>query len=168
MKINVCARAPYLRPGWVKKGLRYLIEAIPDAIEKHPGAHLTIAGLGPEEPALRRQAESLACQKIKFLGAVPQEELPGLYRRAGVFVAPFVEAAGGDQEGLGLLTVEAVGCGWEVVVSDLPAAGDVIGELRMKTPPADTATLAARILEMLQMPAEDRQRLANRAGRSFH
>ena len=42
-----------------KKGLRYVIEAIPVIIEKHPGAHLNIAGFGPEEPALRRQAESL-------------------------------------------------------------------------------------------------------------
>ena len=80
-----------------------------------------------------------------------------------MFVVPFVEAAGGDQEGLGLVTAEAVGCSCEVVVSDLPAVGDVIQEPRIKTPPADSATLAARILEMLQMPAVDRKRLAKRA-----
>ena len=146
-----------------KKGLRYLLEALPAIVQAHPAAHLTIAGYGPEQPNLEAQADALGISDcVNFLGAVPQNHLPALYRRAAVFVAPFVEARGGDQEGLGLVTVEAIGCGCPVIVSDLPAVGDVIAEPRMKTPPADSVALAARTSETLQMAAEDRQRLAKR------
>ena len=40
-------------------------------------------------------------------------------------MAPFVKAADGDQEGLGLVVVEALGCGCPVVLSDLPACRDI-------------------------------------------
>lgn len=147
-----------------KKGLRYLVEALPAILENHPDAHLTVVGFGPEEAPLRQQAAALGLEdKVNFLGAVSQDRLPDLYRRAAVFIGPFVEAADGDQEGLGLVTVEAVGCGCPVVVSDLPAVRDVIEEPPMKVPPANSSALAERVLEMLQMPAEERQRMAEHA-----
>ena len=121
-----------------KKGVRYLLEALPKIIEAHPDAYLTIAGFGPEESALRRQAESLGIREhVHFLGAVPQERLPALYRRAAVFVAPFVATASGDQEGLGLVTVEAVGCGCPVIVSDLPAVCDVVSVPERRASPGN-------------------------------
>lgn len=109
-----------------KKGLRHLIDAMPQILEARPSAFLTVAGFGPEEAERRQQVERLRLQeKVRFLGAVSQAQLPSLYRRAAVFVAPFVEAASGDREGLGLVTVEAAGCGCPVVVSDLPAVKQV-------------------------------------------
>lgn len=104
-----------------KKGLRHLLDAMPTILHAHPSAYLTVVGFGPEETALRSQVTRLGLQhKVRFLGALEQAELPDLYRRAAMFVAPFVQAASGDQEGLGLVAVEAAGCGCPVVVSDLP------------------------------------------------
>lgn len=109
-----------------KKGLRYLIAAMPEVLSRHPDAHLTIAGFGPEMQERLAQVRSLSIEdKVTFLGALPQNELPGLYRRAGLFVAPFVQATNGDQDGLGLVLVEALGCGCPVLVSDIPASQDV-------------------------------------------
>ena len=109
-----------------KKGLRYLIAALPEIIAHHPSAFLTVVGFGPEADERRAQAEALEIShKVNFLGALTQAELPALYRRAAVFVAPFVRAESGDQEGLGLVLVEALGCGCPVVVSDLPASRDI-------------------------------------------
>ncbi len=118
-----------------KKGLRHLLAALPEIIANHPSAFLTVVGFGPEERERRAQAEDLSiAHKVHFLGALPQAELPALYQRAAVFVAPFVQASSGDQEGLGLVLVEALGCGCPVVLSDLPASRDVVGNISAAIP----------------------------------
>jgi len=155
-----------------KKGLRYLLEALPQIIDAHPDAYLTIAGFGPEEAALRRQSKALGIEEhVNFLGAVPQERLPALYRRAAVFVAPFVEAAGGDREGLGLVTVEAIGCGCPLIVSDMPAVRDVVADPGRRAVPADSTDLARKIIRLLATPPVDRKltddKLRERAIKQF-
>jgi glycosyltransferase involved in cell wall biosynthesis len=146
-----------------KKGLRYLLEAMPKVLEKHPRAFLTIAGFGPDELPLRRKAYSLGVsERVQFLGAVTPSRLPDLYRRATLFVAPFVEAKGGDQEGLGLVTVEAIGCGCPVIVSDLPAVADVIEDASLRVRPADRGALASTIIAQMNCDANDLRSKADR------
>ena len=137
-----------------KKGLRVLLDALPRIIEQRPEVTLTVDGFGPEAEALRLQAQRLGiADRVTFLGAVSQAELPALYRRAAVFVAPFVQASSGDQEGLGLVLVEALACGCTVVASDLPAVRDVSSlpdvPLRLVVPD-DPDALAACVLQTLQ------------------
>lgn len=138
-----------------KKGLRYLIEALPHILQQRPNVRLTIAGFGPELSLCKQQVEKLNLSAhVDFIGAVPQADLPSLYRRAAVFVAPFIQAASGDQEGLGLVVLEALGCGCPAVISDLPATRE-FGEIRglCRTPPANIEMLAQTILDQLQNPA---------------
>lgn len=139
-----------------KKGLCYLIAALPLVLQRAPEAVLTIAGFGPEEQALREQVrEAGLTEKVRFLGAVSQDQLPVLYRRAAVFVAPFVRADSGDEEGLGLVVAEAAGCHCPVVVGDVPAAHELLGawpELRVD--PRDLHALAGRIVARLEGGAE--------------
>ncbi|MGH8040550.1 MAG: glycosyltransferase [Rudaea sp.] len=135
-----------------KKGLAYLIDAMPAILARFPRAHLSVAGFGPERDALCAQVRHLVLDdKVRFLGAVSQPELPALYRRAGVFVAPFVQAASGDQEGLGLVLVEALGCGCALVVSDLPATRDVLGGRagNIHVPAGNSAALADAVIRVL-------------------
>lgn len=132
-----------------KKGLRYLLEALPAVLQERPDVMLTIAGFGPDEASLQAQARDLGLQHaVHFVGAVPQQGLPDLYRRAALFVAPFVAAQSGDQEGLGLVLVEAIGCGCPVLAGDVPAVGDVVAE-NWRIDVRDTRAFAARILQML-------------------
>lgn len=141
-----------------KKGLRHLIAAMPRMLRQRPGLGLRVAGFGPEEAALRAQADELGLgSSVQFLGPIPQTELPALYRRASLFVAPFVEAASGDQEGLGLVMIEAAGCGCPVIASDLPAVRDVLDE---RVPPGDPDALAAGILAFLEQDGDARRRKA--------
>lgn len=139
-----------------KKGVRHLLRAMPAVAAAWPEASLTVAGFGPEEPALRRLAEELGLgARVRFLGGVPQSALPDLYRRAAVVAAPFVRAASGDVEGFGLVVAEAIGCGAPVVVGDVPAVRDVLGP-RSGLPVVDAADperLAAAILSVLADPA---------------
>ncbi len=140
-----------------KKGLRHLLDAMPRVLQSCPDARLTIAGFGPEGAARAAQARRLGIEgRIRFLGAVSQRDLPALYRRAAVFVAPFVEAASGDQEGLGLVVVEAIACGCPVVASDLPAVDQVLGgdERAVRVPAADPDALAEALIAMLSRPPE--------------
>ena len=110
-----------------KKGLCYLLSALPEILKYQPNVYLTIIGFGPEEHALKAQAKRLDIgDKVHFIGPVTQDKLSKHYQSAAVFVAPFIEAKSGDQEGLGLVLVEAISCGCPIVVSDIPACRDVI------------------------------------------
>ncbi|HEY5802380.1 MAG TPA: glycosyltransferase [Lysobacter sp.] len=135
-----------------KKGLRHLLSAMPMILSACPDTVLSIVGFGPEEAALREQVRSLGLQdQVKFKGPVTQSGLPALYRGAAVFVAPFVRAESGDQEGLGLVLVEALGCGCPAVVSDLPATKEVLpgSSQPLRVTPADAEALGRAVIELL-------------------
>lgn len=135
-----------------KKGLRYLIDAMPEILSRVPDAKLVIVGFGPEYDERRQQATCLGIDHaMQFMGAVPQAELPSLYRTASVFVAPFVEAEGGDREGLGLVLVEAAACGCPVVVGDVPAVHDVFEEKEACfVTPREPAAIADAVVSVLE------------------
>lgn len=135
-----------------KKGLRHLINSMPAILRAHPSAYLTVVGFGPEEAERRAQVERLGLQgNIHFAGAMPQMDLPARYRRAAVFVAPFVEASSGDQDGLGLVSLEAAGCGCPIVVSDLPTTRDVMPEGAgcIRVVSSNSSALAEAVLDVL-------------------
>jgi glycosyltransferase involved in cell wall biosynthesis len=69
-----------------------------------------------------------------------------------------VEAEGGDQEGLGLVTVEAIGCGCPVIVSDLPAVADVIQDASLRVKPADLDGLSSAIIFQMGRDRDDLRR----------
>ncbi len=86
-----------------------------------------IAGRGPYEPALRKLAADLGIEAhVRWLGFVPEEELPQVYRASDLFVlctrdAPRERAV----EGFGLVFIEAQSCGTPVVgtrTGGIPAA----------------------------------------------
>lgn len=107
-----------------KKGLIYLVDALSIVKKRYPAAHLFIAGRGPEEEENKireRILNSNLTDSVVWLGSVPQANLPLLYREAAVFVAPFIVAASGDQEGLGLVALEAIGCQCPVVLGKVAA-----------------------------------------------
>lgn len=138
-----------------KKGVIHLLDAMPAVLERIPEARLDIVGFGPEQATLMARAQALGLSdRVGFLGAVPQAELPGHYRRAAVFAAPFIEAPGGDQEGLGLVVAEAIGCLCPVVVGDVPAVHDVVDpDSATIVPQADPAALADALVSVLLDPS---------------
>jgi len=141
-----------------KKGLRDLIDALPTVLEQYPRARLTIAGFGPELHERKRQVEQLGISSnVKFIGAVTQSDLPALYRRAALFVAPFVQARSGDREGLGLVMVEALGCGCPVVTTRTPSVREVFsGWPRFLAEPGSPSSLATQIAMVFADPAAAR------------
>lgn len=139
-----------------KKGLTHLIQALPQIAARCPQVMLSIVGAGPEGEHLQQQVRGLGIERhVRFLGALPQTELPGHYRRATLFVAPFVEAASGDQEGLGLVVAEAMACGCPAIVGDVQAVRDLVNAQTGRVVSApDHAALAQCIVGLLSDPAE--------------
>ena len=132
-----------------KKGVQYLIMAMPEILKKHPQAMLAIAGDGPERESLRRQAAVLGMGKhVRFHGALENAALRELYGNAAIFVSPSLA------EGFGLALVEASGCGCPVITTDLAAIRDIVidGVTGLICRRADSADLAAKICFLLEHP----------------
>ena len=141
-----------------KKGVGHLLDAWVQVLAQRPDARLDIVGFGPLEAQLKARCEALGISgSVRFVGPLPQDALPGKYRRAAVFVAPFIVAADGDQEGLGLVLVEAAGCGCPVVAGDVPAVRDVLGGSNAGTIVAadNPGALSRAILDAMQGGAID-------------
>lgn len=151
-----------------KKGVKTLIEAIAYLKAEYPALRLRIVGDGPEKPSLLNLAAELNVgQQIDFIGAKPNKLVPAYYRSARIVIVPSVVASDGDQEGLGLVAVEALGCGCATIVSDLPALRDVVtdGETGLVFQSGSSSDLAEKIKRLL---ADDAllERLA-RDGRNY-
>jgi glycosyltransferase involved in cell wall biosynthesis len=137
-----------------KKGVATLVTAIHLLKTDFPGLHLTIVGDGPEKAALEKLAAELgAGAHIDFAGSQPNEIVPQYYQSAGIAVVPSVIAADGDQEGLGLVAVEALGCGCVTIVSDLPALRDVVSDGENGL--VFRATIASDLAEKIRHLLED-------------
>jgi glycosyltransferase involved in cell wall biosynthesis len=143
-----------------KKGLQYLIEALPLVLEKNPHAVLRIVGDGPEkDKILDRILELGIGDHVEFLGAVANEALTEIYHASDVIVFPSVVAGDGDREGFGLVLVEALGCECATVVTDLPAMRDIIvnGVSALVVPEKNAGLIAEKINLLLN---DDNLRLA--------
>lgn len=137
-----------------KKGVSYLLDAMPKVLEENPKAKLMIIGTGPLEEKLKEQTKKLGIEKnIIFMGAIQNKELPKYYATADVFVGPSIKDEGGDTEGLGLTLVEAGMCGCWLVGSDVGGISDIIkdGENGFLVKEKDTEDLAKKIISSLKL-----------------
>lgn len=139
-----------------KKGVQHLLEAMKLLLERVPDARLLVAGHGPLEEVLRARCTSLGLDEhVSFLGSYTLPRLPDILRRGDVAVLPFDTASDGDQEGLGLTVVEAMGCGLPVVAGDVPAVHDMIehGRTGLLVKASDHQALCDEIAGLLEDPA---------------
>ena len=108
----------------------------PDAARPRGGYALAI---GTREP--RKNLETLASLGVRLVDYVSDEELPGLYRGADVFVFP------SRFEGFGMPVVEAMACGTPVVCSSHPSLDDAAGDAAIRVDPESPEAIAAGIDE---------------------
>ena len=101
-----------------KKGVKYLIEAMPEVIKKNPKTKLMIVGTGELEKELKDLTEKINMKdKVIFTGAIPNSELPKYYATADIFIAPSIVANDGDREGLPVTLMEASASGTSIIAS---------------------------------------------------
>lgn len=84
---------------------------------------------------------------VRFLGKVPDAELPLLIAGAQLFVYPSL------YEGFGLPVLEALACGVPVVASNSSSLPEVLGDAGLYCDPLEAASIAQRMAHVLGDPA---------------
>lgn len=144
-----------------RKGLPYLLNAYGDLIKSGiDNIQLKLTGEGKETENLRRLVKERQLPNVEFVGNLPREKLTEAYRTADVFVSP---AIGG--EGFGRTLAESMACGTLPVGSDINGYREVIGyrPFARTVKPKDSVDLASKIVEVLNLPEEEKHRLGRLA-----
>ena len=139
-----------------RKGIDTLVRAAASLAAKHPELVLVVAGEGRDLPRLRRLAERTSAP-VRFIGRVPDGRLPALYGIADVFAAPCRSRwAGLEQEGFGIVFLEAAACGVPQIAGDSGGAAEAVedGETGVVvTAPSDPGQVAAALASLLDDPS---------------
>ncbi len=138
-----------------------LLQGFAQARQQQPDARLVIAGgasLLDHDAYAQRFAElrqALGLQDaVQILGALPDEALPALYRRASALAMPSL------QEGFGLVALEALACGTPAIVSRrAPFTEHFQPEDVLWCAPEDPASIAQALWRSLGHTPEDQARV---------
>jgi phosphatidylinositol alpha-1,6-mannosyltransferase len=127
------------------KGHELIFAALPALSARFPGLVHVVVGDGDDRARLEARAAELAGNAVRFLGYVPDEELPDLYRLADLFVMPSAE------EGFGIVYLEAAACGLRVIGGAGGGSGDAVPDARVGelVDPADLAGLVGAVTRLL-------------------
>jgi alpha-1,3-rhamnosyl/mannosyltransferase len=87
-------------------------------------------------------------QHVRFLGKVPDADLPLLLAGARLFVYPSL------YEGFGLPVLEAMACGVPVLASSSTSLPEVLGDAGLYCNPNDSSSIAHGLRELLQHPQQ--------------
>jgi glycosyltransferase involved in cell wall biosynthesis len=102
-----------------RKNLGGLLRAWDEVKEQYPEISLVIAGIPGR--VFRKLPDPASIHRVRWLGNVPEANLPALYAGAELFILPSFD------EGFGLPALEAMACGSPVIVSDGGALPEVVG-----------------------------------------
>ena len=105
--------------------------------------------VGPEDPRCTDEAKECAVElkitdRVRFLGWVPEPELPAFYNLADLVVIPSLI------EGFGLPVLEAMACGTPLVGSTCGAVSQVVGDAGILVDPYDVDCMAIAIGKILK------------------
>ncbi len=139
-----------------RKGFDVAIRAAARLAPARPDLVLAVAGGGRDERRLRTLAADLHAP-VRFLGRVPGDDLPALYACADVFTMPCRSRWGGlEQEGFGIVFVEAAACGVPQVAGHSGGAAEAVDDgvtgLVVRRP-EDPLAVAHALAELLDDPA---------------
>ncbi len=148
-----------------RMGVGALIRAV-DLVRQALPLLLVIGGEG----ALRAELEALVNQRrlgdqVRFLGHIPEAELPGHYQAADCFVLPTRAL-----EGFGLVTLEALACGTPVLGTPVGATPEILAPLasELLTEDASAEGLARGLLRVAPLCRDPALRAQCRAHAEAH
>jgi glycosyltransferase involved in cell wall biosynthesis len=121
---------------------------VPAVLKEIPETKFVVAGKGSEEARLNYLAKSLGVlNSVRFIGHVPNEELPHYLNTMDVYVSTALSDAG-----IAASTAEAMACGLPVVVTDVAdnRAWVQDGVNGFVVPVKDPKLLAERIVYLLR------------------
>jgi glycosyltransferase involved in cell wall biosynthesis len=118
--VCVCRLSP-------KKGLDIAIKACAKLRDNNVKFRFEIAGDGPQRQDIENLIERLdLADRIKLLGAIPNDQLTELYSRASVFLMPCVKTPDGDMDGIPVAMMEAMACEVPVVSTNISGIPELV------------------------------------------
>ncbi|MEJ2069978.1 MAG: glycosyltransferase family 4 protein [Syntrophobacterales bacterium] len=151
-----------------KKGFPVLLAACRHLSKWGVDFQLTLAGDGPERRRLTNLVQDYALQdRVHFLGHVPHNQVPELFRQADLFIMPCLVARRGDRDGLPNVILEALAFQVPVVATDVNGINEAVlpGETGWLVPQEEPRLLAQAMREALSHPEEAQRRA--QAGREL-
>ncbi|MEX2238777.1 MAG: glycosyltransferase family 4 protein [Dehalococcoidia bacterium] len=142
-----------------RKGVTYLLRAMPMVLRSFPDARLVIVGDGPERAQAEALARTLSPQSVVFAGPVDDESKPAYFRSAEIFCSPATHG-----ESFGIVLLEAMAAGKPIVASAIEGYAGLLlrDDAGLLVPPRDPEALATAIIKLLSDDAL-RSRLGQRA-----
>ncbi|MGB8646288.1 MAG: glycosyltransferase family 1 protein [Anaerolineae bacterium] len=135
-----------------RKNLARLIEAFARLPRREEWDLVIAGGRGwMYQEILDAPAQFGANDRVRFLGFVPDADLPALYTLATLFVYPSL------YEGFGLPVLEAMACGTPLITSNVSSMPEVAGEAGILVNPRDTEELTAAIRQLIDDEALRRE-----------
>jgi len=132
-----------------KKGIEYLIRAIPMVVKEIPGVIFVIGGDGPLRTFHEALARKLNIEKsCIFIGRIPHRELPPYYSACDIFVIPSII------EAFGIVTVEAMASGKPVIGTNVGGLRDIVrdGVSGFLVRPKNSNDIADKIIALIENP----------------
>jgi phosphatidyl-myo-inositol dimannoside synthase len=136
-----------------RKGFDTAIRAVALLQKSRPNLRLAIAGGGRDADRLKGLAASLGAP-VTFLGRVSNEDLPRLYACADLYTMLCRNRWGGlEQEGFGIVFLEAAACGVPQVAGDSGGAAEAVDDgvtglvVRRPDDPRDVAAAFEHLLD---------------------
>ncbi len=145
-----------------KKGLPVLLEAMKKMESAERPPLLALAGDGAMRPELESLAVKLGLKnRVRFLGAVPNRELSGLYSAADAVAVPSVMDERGETEGMPVVVIEALAAGRPVAATRVCSVPpELVGKGVIEVEPNDPDGLVRGLEEALSGEARvDREAL---------
>ena len=130
-----------------------LIEAMATVLKAHPEAQLTLAGDGPARAGAEARARELGIQHaVHFAGYMSQGQVADLLATSDLLALPSFA------EGLPVVYMEALASRIPVVASRVAGVQELVedGVTGYTVPPGDVATLADRMIRLMDDPAAAR------------
>jgi phosphatidylinositol alpha-1,6-mannosyltransferase len=140
------------------KGQDMVIRALPEVLRRVPDLLYVIAGGGNDVRYLEELAERVGVRnRVRLVGRVAEEELPGLYACASAFALCSREqhcARGTLAEGFGIVLLEAGASGKPVIGGLSGGIPDAVrdGVTGLLVDPTSPAAIAAAIVRVLTEP----------------
>jgi glycosyltransferase involved in cell wall biosynthesis len=138
-----------------RMGLENLILAYKKILEAKTHVFLVVGGEGPLTQDLKSLAREIGVEdSVKFVGYIPEEELPYYYQMADLFILPTREL-----EGFGLVTVEALASGLPVLGTPVGGTKEILAHMGPEFLFADSTpdSMAGLILKSMQIWATNRE-----------
>ena len=135
-----------------RKGMDVLVAAASLLVPELPDLTVAVAGAGRDRDRLHRLISGTGAP-VRLLGRVPDADLPGLLGCADVFAMPCRNRWGGlEQEGFGIVFLEAAACGVPAVAGASGGADEAVESGRtglVVRRPSDPEAVASALRDLL-------------------